>query len=678
MSTKSKTVHFLADPGNGTQVSRALAKVFGVSTDAPVLLAEMEVSSSGFDLDIPETDSGYYYMVLRIDSYSLNGGSADTGNRNVTLLAVFDASAGTVSVGAQSTIACAYAFARFLRVGDDGYPAIQGETRRIGIAFAMKNNFTGTDGTISKVISSSPNGLETNSFPLFNFLSNLLYYSLTEASVYQQFVSLASPDSPARSFLGALMHLVYNPFTNVQQIYALISGQTQVFEPSLPTLDLPPHKTPVPDQWTLTIKRNDSGSRNFLISGTAFVVFDKEDKAWITNNFRAGTAFSGTHAMILNPDGSPNELSPLFGGGILGSGFGAAIDPKRETIAIGNYGWGPVDFNPETGSISVFSYDGKVQCPPNGHTNGLCRVQGMTYDKDGNLWMASIGSQKPMAPAPDPVYTFPNQNSALVVYLGGDPNRMISFDNFLDQPSPYHATFDVVIDSEGNGIVSNIGNADYGLQSSVYKFRIENDQLVYVAHWVSDYVNPRNPASVGYEQFRQVTVNAQNEIFVGGVTSSRVVKLDSSLQNVLKVFTKNVNAAWGVRMDKAGVLYVANFAQEKGRNSAIDSFDMHGPFGVTVIYNEDESTSHLMTVPTGGSGVTLANGQPLYGSQEGPLGRTFKPCYEPIMRLTSTNVDAAGNVWAMNNWKPSVYVDIKDNPGGDGVVIFVGVAEPAV
>ncbi|WP_353719217.1 hypothetical protein [Dyadobacter sp. 676] len=149
-------------------------------------------------------------------------------------------------------------------------------------------------------------------------------------------------------------------------------------------------------------------------------------------------------------------------------------------------------------------------------------------------------------------------------------------------------------------------------------------------------MNPRDPASVGYEQFRQVTVNAQNEIFVGGVTSSRVVKLDPDLKNVLKVFTKNVHAAWGVRMDKAGVLYIANFAQEKGRNSAVDSFDMQGPFGVTVIYNEDESTSQMMTLPTGGASVTLANGQPLYGSQQGPLGRTFRPCYGPLMRLTST------------------------------------------
>lgn len=677
MKTASHTVHFSASPGNGTQVNLALVKVFGITTDSPQLIAETEVNSSAFDLDIPANDSGFYYIVLTVKSYSMNNTSYEIGSRNISLLAVFDESVDVVSVGAHSTIACAYAFARFTGVDDQGMLEIKGETRRLRIAYGMKNNFVYTEGTISKVISSSPNGLETNSYALFNFLSNLLYYSLTESAVYQQFLALASPDSIAKSFLSALMHLVYKPFSNVQPIYELISSQTQVFEPSLPGLDLPSHKTPIPDQWTLTVKCNDSGAQNFLPSGLAFVVFDKEDKAWITNNFRAGTAFSGTHALVLNSDGSPNALSPLFGGGILGSGFGAAIHPSLETIAIGNFGWGPSDFNPETGSVSVFSYDGKAQCPTNGFTNGICRIQGLTYDNQGNLWMGSIGNQKPFAPAPDGLYSFPNQNSAVVVYLGGDPNRMISFDNFLGKPSPYHNTFDVVIDNEGNGIVSNIGNDDYGLQSSVYKFKIENDELVCLGYWVSDYVNARNPASVGYEQLRQVTVNAQNEIFVGGVTSSRVVKLDPTLKNVLKVFTKNVHAAWGVRMDKAGVLYIANFAQETGRSSAIDSLDMHGPFGVTVIYNEDENTSQMMTLPTGGAGVTLANGQPLYGSQAGPLGRAFKPCYEPIMRLTSTNVDGAGNVWAMNNWKPSIYEDIKDNPGGDGVVIFVGVAEPS-
>jgi hypothetical protein len=44
-------------------------------------------------------------------------------------------------------------------------------------------------------------------------------------------------------------------------------------------------------------------------------------------------------------------------------------------------------------------------------------------------------------------------------------------------------------------------------------------------------------------------------------------------------------------------------------------------------------------------------------------------------------INQAGNVWALNNWKPSFDVDIAPevgNPGGDGVVIFVGLAKPPI
>ena len=76
-----------------------------------------------------------------------------------------------------------------------------------------------------------------------------------------------------------------------------------------------------------------------------------------------------------------------------------------------------------------------------------------------------------------------------------------------------------------------------------------------------------------------------------------------------------------------------------------------------------------MTLPSAGDQVMLANGFPLYGNLYGPS-------YDPLQRMTSTNIDAVGNLWAINNWKPSLDNDVSANPGGDGVVIFVGVAEP--
>lgn len=47
------------------------------------------------------------------------------------------------------------------------------------------------------------------------------------------------------------------------------------------------------------------------------------------------------------------------------------------------------------------------------------------------------------------------------------------------------------------------------------------------------------------------------------------------------------------------------------------------------------------------------------------------------MRLTASGIDQAGNIWALNSWKPDFDIDTKGgNPGGDGVVIYVGLATP--
>jgi hypothetical protein len=75
------------------------------------------------------------------------------------------------------------------------------------------------------------------------------------------------------------------------------------------------------------------------------------------------------------------------------------------------------------------------------------------------------------------------------------------------------------------------------------------------------------------------------------------------------------------------------------------------------------------TVPSAGSQVLLHNGDPLYGPGA-------PPSFAPMMRQTKAAIDQAGNVWSLNNWKPDFDIDIASNPGGDGIVIFVGLAPP--
>ncbi|HEV7429243.1 MAG TPA: hypothetical protein VGQ46_23055 [Thermoanaerobaculia bacterium] len=71
-----------------------------------------------------------------------------------------------------------------------------------------------------------------------------------------------------------------------------------------------------------------------------------------------------------------------------------------------------------------------------------------------------------------------------------------------------------------------------------------------------------------------------------------------------------------------------------------------------------------------GCPVTVHNGDPLLRPRQ-----TSRP--HPMMRTTGVNIDAAGNIWTCNNWKPNFDNDtIAGNPGGDGMLIWVGLAKP--
>jgi hypothetical protein len=639
-----------------------------------------------------------FYIVISVKQYSLNNVSHDVHKNDpysLDYIASFAWDDNEIYINPMSTVASVFTLAKGTVLVDKAYPAITGSRDFCRAAYAMKGNLCRTsENTASSVISSSPNAMETNSYAMLNFLSNLLYYSLVDNeganSVYERFIACVNgmPGVKAYSCFDAMVAVAQHPFEKVADIYNLIDERQPVYSPSLQQL-----AQPIPNQWTLAVKVNNSGSANFLIAGTAFTVFDKENKAWITNNFRQGSDKSGTHCLVLNPDGSPADISPLTGGGILGPGFGVAVSNDGGTIAIGNFGWGVPDFNPAEGSISVFNYKGEVLCPPNGYTNGVARVQGMAYDTKGNLWMASWGTQDPMAaPTSTGNYNVTSSNSAVTCYLKGDPNRCLTFTDFNGAASQYNGTFAVAIEPSGNSkiqdtvIVSNAGTKDKNAQvgSSLYRIRIAADEksLECTAQWPTNYTGV-NPVG-NFENYRQPQVDSRGNVYVGGIVSNKVTRLDRNLQNpVYFDSTNNVYGPWGITIDKKDKIFLCGFG-------IVDPTQPdQGPFGITVIDSDDMNweRTHRMTLPTGGDPVLLANGQKLYGNWViDENGTPIPESYEPLMRLTATSIDRAGNLWCANNWKPNLTVDAGqaaakfneggNNPGGDGIVIFIGVAEP--
>ena len=46
---------------------------------------------------------------------------------------------------------------------------------------------------------------------------------------------------------------------------------------------------------------------------------------------------------------------------------------------------------------------------------------------------------------------------------------------------------------------------------------------------------------------------------------------------------------------------------------------------------------------------------------------------DALVRNTGVSIDPSGNVWLTNNW---LIDPIQTNPGGDGLVVFIGLAAP--
>lgn len=668
-----------------------------------VTLSKTAFTGDNFTVDVSDR-TNYYSVTVWIDNYTIQGTSRAVSKPFCLLATLRLSETDSVQVCPESSIASMYAFARMITVQSDGAVTMTGTERNMKIAYGMKENFYFTRGKVSDAIKSSPNALETNSYSMFNSLCNLCFNSLTNANFYQQFLDLAwhDADTPNRTFLGAIRNILHDPFQNAQEIYDLVAPVDTIYEPSLSQMNVAASDR-APQNWTLTFKSHFSGSKNFIPSGTAFAVFDANDRVWVANNFRAGSGDSGTHCLVYNHDATPAPFSPVQGGGLLGVGFGVSIDPTKKIVSFGNFGWGSVYNNPQEGSIARFNYeDGTPISPSNGYTPGLSRVQGMDYDSDGNLWMASVGCQDPFAPAPTGPYVFEGQPSAVVVYRNGDHNDMIKCDAFpvKNHPqvsehnpnvkqTPYLKVFDVAPDNKGGAYVSCIGNYDEEniencAFSSVFYVKLEGDEINVIHSWYSDFTSKVSGVE-GYESLRQVTIDGDGNVVVVGVTSSRATVLSPDLSSVVKYYDHNTNAPWGVKIDTKGSVFLASFGHDTGSIKDGPTLDLQAPFGVTLLRDtENPTTAKLMTIPTGGDEVMLANGFPLYGSQERPEMENGKPTgkmvvmksYSPIMRLTSTNIDGAGNLWCMNNWKPSALVDVADNPGGDGVIIYLGIAEP--
>ena len=597
------------------------------------LLASSPADGEGkFHIEIDDAKkNAVYFLRVRLDS-------------QVSLISVMGSEpASSVVINELTTVAAAYSFSRFFDF-EKGLIAGRGELLPLQIAAGMNANLVDVqNGCPSTRMLNSPNADQTNSLRSLRSLANLAAYCMTDVPsclpALQGYVSGDGHPKP-KGLLESLVLLARNPAGDVSGVYEL-SRKADVYEPDLDKM---------PDAWTIAVKVNDTGSAQLTFGGPANTVFDERGYAWINNNVVQGDTVSSNFIVVLKPDGTPSDgkngtpVSPITGGGILGAGLGITYNTFSRSIWLGDFGWGGVNpANFGNGSVSEIALDGRPLSPEKAYDGGSDRVQGIVVDHQGNVWSASYGNNK------------------VIVFPAGNPEKAQEIG--LDCQPFGHAH---------NPVDDTVWAATVGCQEGVA------DSVV--AHYAlqGGVIRQLSVTKVG-DVLKGLDVDFDGSVWVASGNDSSVYRLGADgalLQRVTGV--TGLASPWNVRLDDAGNVWVANF----GSMNPYDPDNVYLNAAVSVLAGARSQSGKPAgtplspptgyTLPSAGQEVLLFDGTPL--SQTG----AGQPKLTPMMRSVSSVPDRAGNLWVTNNWKPNFNTDLTHNPGGDGMVIFVGLAEPTV
>lgn len=472
-------------------------------------------------------------------------------------------------------------------------------------------------------------------------VASLMYYNFVKINGELSDVIKSSPNANQTNTLQLL-----NTFSNIislcikdYKMFMIVASFTKIIKPIFNTYDIilsivknPAYNVSdifytsfvnkiyepyldssnIPQAFTIAVKVNNSGNNDYLIGGPANIIFDDEGKAWITNNVKQGSSDSSNFAIVLLPDGKPSPISPIVNPYIIGQGFG--IVKYFNNVVMGNYGWGNII---PDGGITIYRDDGTPLLKKN-FNEYMYRVQGMTVDIYNNIWICSTG------------------NGTIVVLLNG------SLENIRTLTLPLGSEpFSIRYDNSGNVVVS--------VNSLLIKLFINKKNEIEIIFTVD-----LGSSLLG------LTVDDNDNTFVVSFKSSCVYKVDKYGKLLFTIIGNGISNPWSVTIDEDSSIWVVNFSPNSDNLYAFTHFSNNG---------EPLTPSTGYTLPSGGDEVLLANGEPLNG-------RGSAPSYQPLMRQTKCKIDAAGNLWIANNCKPSLFQDTNDNPGGDGICIFIGIAKP--
>jgi DNA-binding beta-propeller fold protein YncE len=291
--------------------------------------------------------------------------------------------------------------------------------------------------------------------------------------------------------------------------------------------------------------------------------------------------------------------------------------------------------------------DGSAVSPDAGYF-GPYRVQAIEPDALGNIWMASFGDRN---------YT---GGSGVWVFKNGNPNDAVS--SLVDWED---APFGVAPEPGGGAAWVTFSGGLAGVNTS-YITRYELD--------AAGQLRQTFKRAVG-KTLKVVALDYGGNAWFASQGTDEVYAFSPDGRMLGNFSGGGIYGPWGIAVDGEGNIWVSNFGPTEtgsvynvGRLSKLCGANPAAwPAGLKM--GDPISPDTGYTVPSAGEQVLLSNGDPL-------LGPGAPPSFVPMMRQTSVQIDSAGNAWTINNWKPRFNLDATVNPGGDGIIIFVGLAPP--
>ena len=619
----------------GRPVVGAAVSLYGASTGKPSALAHAITGvDGGFRIDVSNlTNSSNrdLYVIVQGGRAAADGGRDP--NEGLTLLSVLGATLpDKITINELTTVASAFTNAQLIH-GDE----ISGNALSLRVAAGNVPNLVDpATGGWSEVLLDPINSTQTTTLATLNTLASLISaYTTTHDDRWRaRFFAAASVNgAEPTTTLEAMANIARAPWVNTKGLYALFDeAYPQPRDGSRRKAPFVPYLALTPPDFALMLCFAGGG----MFANGRFM-FDAEGNLWSGQNWMPGSQSGvvrsiGGGTIKLAPNGKP--LSPPIQGftgmGVDGIGWGTGVTRDKVWVT---------SFN---GKIGVMDFEGHPVANESDFPfkERLVGLQGVGVSATGDVWIAD-GSG-------DQLLHFPGGNvkAGQIVKAAG-----------LKSP------FDIVIDDQNRVWVSN------SQSETVVRFPANDPSKVETFR-----------VGIGV---RALALDSKGNVWVASNMSQGFppprIPDGASIMKQFQLAAEHLLKALGSSKRTTGVIHMI---RPDGTQLSAKGFDGGGavsvPWGVNIDGNDNVWIGNFW----GRSVALMAGVMPnAYGAKTGDVLHVFSG--GSIQMLTDVAVDAAGNVWAANNWNlPAAVID--SNPawptstwgGGSGATVIYGVAAP--